>query len=43
MSYDSNDGGDDEDTNVDEQAVCIAPNIDAIINYKHQHRHVHRY
>jgi hypothetical protein len=27
MSYHSNDGGDDEDTNVDEQAVCIAPNI----------------
>ena len=32
MSYHSNDGGDDEDMNVDEQAVCIAPNIDATIN-----------
>ena len=31
MSYHSNDGGDDEDTNVDEQAVCIAPNIEATI------------
>ena len=43
MSYHSNDGGDDEDTNVDEQAVCIAPNIDATINYKRQHRHINRY
>ena len=43
MSYHSNDGGNDEHTNVDEQAVCIAPNIDAIINYKRQHRHVNRY
>jgi hypothetical protein len=28
MSYHSNDGDNDEDTNVDEQAVCIAPIID---------------
>ena len=32
MSYHSNDGGDDEDMNVDEQAVCIAPNIEIIHN-----------
>ena len=43
MSYHSNNGGDDEDTNVDEQAVCIAPNIDATINYKRQHRHYNSY
>jgi len=43
MSYHSNDGGNDEDMNVDEQAVRIAPNIDATINYKRQHRHVYRY
>ena len=43
ISYHSNDGRDDEETNVDEQAGCIAPNIDTIINYKHQHRHVDRY
>ena len=32
MSYQSNDGGNDEDMNVGKQAVCIAPNVDATIN-----------
>jgi hypothetical protein len=43
MSYHSNDSGDNEDMNVDEQAVCNGPNIDATINYKRQHRHVNSY
>ncbi len=40
---DSNYGNDDEDMNVDEQAVYIVPNIDATINYQRQHRHVNSY
>ena len=42
-SYHSNTGKDDDNTNVNEQAVCIASNIGATINYKRHHRHYNRY